>query len=158
MMLVFPLLRLVAPAVAERDVKVHLAVHNGSDDPLDLFAAGTFDPWQEHQNRANFGRQFVLALIEMQQRHLWLLGGLYHVRGKPRPEQDGTFRYSLEPSSECASLAGRLVVRFERPGRQSYLNADRWAERLHVASLLREPYQVADFPGYTRVHLSFADL
>ena len=97
MILVFPLLRLVAPAVAERDVKVHLAVHNGSDDPLDLFAAGTFDPWQEHQNRANFGRQFVLALIEMQQRHLWLLGGLYHVRGKPRAEQDGTFRYSLEP-------------------------------------------------------------
>lgn len=157
-MLVFPLLRLVAPGVAATDVKIHLAVFNGKDDPLHLFAAGTFDPWQEHQNRANFPRQFVLGLIEMGQRHQWLFAGLYRVQGKPRPEQDGTFRYSLAPLQEYASLAGRLVVRFERPGRQSYLNADRWADRLHVASVLPEAYQVADFPGYTRVHLSFADL
>jgi hypothetical protein len=45
-------------------------------------------------------------------------------------------------------------VQFERPGRNSYLDADNWASALVIRQLLPEPCSVADFPGYRVVDVS----
>jgi hypothetical protein len=47
-----------------------------------------------------------------------------------------------------AELIGRLIVRFERPGRQSYLNAENWIDGLIVEELKPQRLTVAEFPGY----------
>lgn len=52
------------------------------------------------------------------------------------------------------SFHGRLIVKFKRTGRNSYLDADNWASALIVHQLLPEPCSVADFPGYRVVDVS----
>jgi hypothetical protein len=46
--------------------KIHLAVHNGEEDPLDVFFAGRFKAWQESQKRLNFRHERIVSLIKMQ--------------------------------------------------------------------------------------------
>ena len=42
-MLLFDLLRVSNPDIQETESKVHLAVWNGEDDPVDVFLAGNFE-------------------------------------------------------------------------------------------------------------------
>ena len=41
------------------DSKVHLAVWNGEEDPVDVFLAGDFEEWQSWQSRRNFQRKYI---------------------------------------------------------------------------------------------------
>lgn len=47
---------------------------------------------------------------------------------------------------------------FERTGRQSYLKADTWTDRVTVAEILPEPLSFDAFPGYKAVHISKMEL
>jgi hypothetical protein len=58
-MRVFDMIRLLVPELEPQSSKVHLANHNGLDDPLDVFLAGRFPGWQSYQAQKNFERQFV---------------------------------------------------------------------------------------------------
>lgn len=48
-----------------RKIKIHLACWNGIEHPIDVFFAGDFDSWQEHQNQRNFNCRQVLSLIDL---------------------------------------------------------------------------------------------
>ena len=61
--------------------KLHLATHNGNDDPLDSYIAGTFPEWQRWQSRQNFERPFVIALIQMPVPDRWQFAGAYSTHG-----------------------------------------------------------------------------
>lgn len=159
-MLAFDLIRVLDPEVSLERTKIHLATCNGGDDPLVKFRAGNFEEWQAWQNKRNFERDFVLSLIAMPGRARWLLGGVYARMGC---EPDSGHRrnaviYHLAARPKCEELKGRLVCTFERRGRQPYLLAGAWAEKIFVAELLAERMSVDEFPGFKAVHLRNVDL
>lgn len=156
----FDLIKLLAPEVVPAKTKIHLATWNGIDEPLDLLRAGTFEPWQASQNNRNFEREFVVALVAMPESHHWMFGGAYRSRGV-KPKKGKTrewFLYDLERIAACDELMGRLVSRFERPGRNSYLLGEAWAEAITVSEIRAEPLRIADFPGFKFVHLKKHEL
>lgn len=68
------------------------------------------------------------------------------------------YYYDLEQVKDCAELAGRLVVKFGRKFRQSYLLADRWSESISVSELKPERLTLSEFPGFKSVNLSKREL
>ena len=149
---VFDLLKLLDPAISPAQAKIHLAGWNGKEHPLDEYLAGRFEEWQRWQSRKNFERPAVLSLIQYQVSDRWLFAGLFDSHGAA--QRGDLWYYDLRERPAGRAFCGRLVVQFERPGRNSYLDADRWASALLVHQLLPEPCSVADFPGYRAVDVS----
>jgi GIY-YIG catalytic domain len=156
-MKLFQVLNALDPDLQARDCKIHLAVAHGAEDPLDVYLAGNFDDWQTYQTRKNFERPQVVSLIALPQPAHWLFAGVHDASGcATRP--DGRFRYALARRPTTEELDGRLIVRFERPGRQSYLLAERWQDALLVAELRPQKLRVSEFPGYSHAMLTKAHL
>jgi hypothetical protein len=151
----FSLLSLYDDTLRAPQAKVHLATRSG-DDPLVEFTQGRFESWQARQNKKNFQRPLVVSLIQFRRRDQWLFAGVYDVRGVSK--QQNHFSYDLVERSSCTELKGRVVVWFDRSFRQSYLNAETYADQLRVQEVLGEAYRFEPFPGYRRVHLSKAAL
>ena len=152
-MLLIPILGLQLTGLAATECKIHLATHNGIEDPLDVYLSGSFDEWQRHQTRKNFERKFVISLIALRPSNSWLFAGV-HTSGPATSLSDGTFHYPLAEKSECGELNGRLVVHFKRPSRQAYLKAESWSESLQVTELRASRLAIAHFPGFKLVHLT----
>lgn len=62
------------------------------------------------------------------------------------------------PRPAFADLAGRLLVTFDRPGRQSYLLGENWSASLAVSELRPKPLGLKPFPGYAAVKLPWTEL
>lgn len=146
------LIEMMDAEVVPKETKIHLAVYNGEEDPLDMYRAGKFQWWQSWQHKQNFRRLFVVSLIKMPEEHKWLFAGAYSSHGcKP---QGGRYKYRLTERPACQELDGRLVAHFERPGRQSYLKAESWADRISVAEIRSERLSIPEFPGFKGLHVS----
>jgi len=155
-MRVFDLLRLMEPAIAPDETKVHLATWNGEDNPLDVYLAGDFPEWQRWQTKRNFEKHFVLALVALPSPNKWLFAGAYTAAGGE--EKQSNYYYQLSEIASCAEMNGRLIAHFERPGRQSYLKGDRWADQILLSEILPERLRIAEFPGYRAIDLSKDEL
>jgi len=151
------LLSQLLPSFVPEESKIHLASFNGVDAPIDVYLAGEFPEWQRHQSGRNFQRKHVVSLVELSEPHLWLFAGLYGVDGV-QPKQRRGYYYDLTEVPECGELNGRLVVRFARPGRNSYLLAEKWSAEMGVHEIRRDRLTIREFPGYRNVDISFAEL
>lgn len=152
-MQLFPLLALENSAVIASDSKIHLATYNGLEDPLDVYLSGGFEDWQRRQNRKNFERKFVVSLIALKAPQSWLFAGV-HRSGSAETRPDGTYFYPLVQEDACKELNGRLIVKFKRPGRQPYLNADSFSSGLNVSEIRPTRISIASFPGFKSVRLT----
>ncbi|MBI3852896.1 MAG: GIY-YIG nuclease family protein [Verrucomicrobia bacterium] len=173
-MKLFDILKLELPSLKPEECKIHLASWNGRDDPLDVFVRGEFPEWQNWQSNKNFERPYIVSLIKMDGPSRWLFAGVFSTHGcsaveaqQDRPWEKSTeyrptteskvvkqaFRYDTKELPEFAALTGRLIIEFSRPGRQSYLKAENWAERLQVSELKPRPVAVEEFPGFSNVLL-----
>lgn len=144
-----------------RRCKLHLAGWNGATDPLDEYLADRFEEWQIWQSKRNFERDIVVALIAMPSPDRWLFAGAYDSRGSSIQRGDGEkpWRvYDLARRPAVDELDGRLIARFRRAGRQSYLVAERWSDALLVDELRPEKLRIREFPGYASVSLTKAHL
>lgn len=160
-MKLFDLLQATAPSsISPYSCKIHLAGWNGKENPLDVYFRDQFDDWQAWQSKRNFQREYIISLINLDYGNKWLFVGLYRSDGYEEKPYDGgmDYFYNTTPVDEYAELAGRLVVSFQRSGRASYLNAERWAENLEVSELRSEKMKIQDFPGFNRVRISKAQL
>lgn len=157
-MLVFDLVRLMDLDITPDNTKVHLAAWNGSEDPLQVYFQGEFDDWQTWQTQRNFDLPYVLSLIKMPEEDRWLYVGIYASSGYESLEDGQHFRYRLKAQPACSELAGRLLVKFTRPGRQSYLDANEYEQDMVVHELRPERIHMAEFPGFKKVDLPFRDL
>lgn len=156
-MRIFDLLALMQPDLTPSDTKVHLATWNGEEDPLDVYLGGGFNDWQRWQSKKNFERKYVVSLIRLPQPDRWLFAGLYLSRGvewRPDEGKQGLYYYDLVEDGSYADLNGRLVARFARSGRQSYLDAENWVDEISLAEIYAEPLAIGEFPGYRTVDLS----
>ncbi|HEX8362591.1 MAG TPA: GIY-YIG nuclease family protein [Longimicrobium sp.] len=157
-MQIFDLISLMDREVVPGNSKIHLATWNGQTNPLDVYLAGEFDEWQRWQTRRNFERPFVISLIALRGLNRWLFAGVHTSHGQEWKEAHGCFRYDLREHPTCSELNGRMVASFARPGRQSYLNAENWADRIELSEVLPERLKIAEFPGFRAVNLSKAEL
>lgn len=155
-MQLFQFLNALSPVMTPGSSKVHLAVHNGIEDPLDVYRRGDFDRWQKWQTRQNFSRrQHLVALISIRGTPNWLFAGAYSQHGC-LPDGEGVL-YDLRRLPEYDSVAGRLVVTFHRlpTERQSYRLSDTFDDRLLVHELRPRPLGIPEFPGFKQVHIDF---
>lgn len=157
-MQLFDLVNIVAPEVSSDQCKIHLAVHNGIDDPLDVYFAGNFEPWQAEQTRKNFKRPYVIGLIALPHAHHWLFAGAYHSRGFTQTENPLRFHYDLERIKSTDELNGRLVIEYQRTGRSSYRNAETCSHEMCVVKVRGKRLSIPTFPGYARTVLTKQDL
>jgi hypothetical protein len=145
----FQILQVLDNALVPERCKIHLAGWNGEEDPLDVYLAGRFDEWQSWQSKKNFERAFVVSLIALSRDNNWLFAGVHNSEGCEWQEEHSMHRYKLSRRVEPNELDGRLIVRFERPGRQSYLLGENWSHGIEVAEIRPEKIRVAEFPGYS---------
>lgn len=157
-MRLFDLLITLNPDLAPRDAKIHLACWNGKEDPLDVYFAGGFNEWQRWQTRKNFKRNLVISLISMPGNDRWLFAGAHRSSESRWFASENLYYYVLDEDESFEELDGRLVVSFRRPGRQSYLNAEKWVEDIRVSELFRERLSIGEFPGFKAVNLSYREL
>ncbi|MCD8496817.1 MAG: GIY-YIG nuclease family protein [Alphaproteobacteria bacterium] len=161
-MRLFDILRITDTEISPHNCKLHLASWNGIDDPLKVYAEGEFNEWQCWQTQRNFNRSLVISLIQTPETDRWIFAGV-HKSAEPRAvrsEASGclSYYYPLEEDMRFCALSGRLAVIFPRPGRQSYLNAERWVDSLIVNEIARQPLDIIPFPGYRQIKLSYKDL
>jgi hypothetical protein len=138
--------------------KIHCAT-GWSDPPLIAFFDGRFKEWQEHQTRRNFGCDKIVSLIHRYS-DKWLFAGVWSVLGVT-PKTNGHkswFQYSTSEVPGLDHLAGRVIVSFSRPGRQSYLQGSKYADQLTVSQILEERMSMSDFPGFSSVRITYDEL
>jgi hypothetical protein len=147
-MQLFQMLQLLDAEVKPEHCKIHLASWNGEDDPYDVYLEGRFDEWQALQNKKNFERQLVVSLIALARPSQWLFAGVHDAQGCEAQGDGIVYRLRRRPGPN--ELDGRLIVRFERPGRQAYLLGEEWARSIEVAEILAERRRTSEFPGVRR--------
>ena len=157
-MRIFDLLALMDPSVTAERTKVHLATWNGQDNPLDVYLSGNFQEWQRWQTKRNFEKPLVVALIKLPEHNKWLFAGAYSSSDSEWLEKHDSHYYQLTELAACAELNGRLVAHFDRPGRQSYLNAERWSDKILLSEIRPERLRIAEFPGYRAIDISMEQL
>lgn len=170
-MLLYPLLAALSPEVTPANSKVHLASWNGSEEPLEVYRRGLghFEEWQSYQTHRNFGRDYVVALIQLPDSSTqWLFAGAYVSRGcrEVKRGHGMRWRYDLQRLSAYDSVLGRLVVDYRRRGRASYRLGNKqdpttkapFDSELAVYELRARPLGLPQFPGFKRVLLDFPTL
>lgn len=142
------------------DTKIHLACWNGREHPIDIYYAGKFQAWQEHQGRNNFKGAYVLGLIDLGAGH-WLFAGLYQVlSNSPHPSVAGTVLYSTSLITGQDDLVGRIVVEHHRT-RQSYIWCNPKGKpeiKLPILEIRRKKMSIEEFPGYNAIRVSHKKL
>ena len=150
----FQTLMMLAPEITPEKCKIHLAGWNGTDDPLDVYVAGEFEDWQSWQTKKNFEREYVISLIALPQANQWLFAGAYESHGCKQIDGSAPHRYNLHRLTSTDKLNGRLIIEYERDGRNAYRNAENCAASMRVAEIRPERLSIAEFPGYTQTMLT----
>ncbi len=145
----FELLKLDFPEIKAEECKLHLAVSDGMDDPFALFSESKFEEWQSLQSRKNFSRNYIISLIRLSGEDRWLFAGAYkslEITANSDEDAIYPYRYLTEEIPELSSWSGRIVVKFTRPSRQSYLNAEKWIDRALIEEI--RPVAITSGKGF----------
>lgn len=153
-MVLFELLDLKFRGIKPKDCKIHLAVWNGEDNPIDVYLSGNFEEWQSWQSKRNFERKYIISLLQLPGNDKWLFAGGFISEESKFIKSKEYYRYKTKQINEFHELAGRLIVSFKRSGRQSYLNAENWASNIAISELKPEKMVIEEFPGYNKVLLT----
>jgi hypothetical protein len=139
---------LTLQGITLEDYKIHLATGVNSP-PLDAYLAGSFKEWQEEQTQKNFECAMVLSLIYLGADR-WLFTGVYRVLGV-QPGQKTAFLYQTELIPGQEGLIGRIIVRYKREYRASYIWGHKYGAELEVSEIRDCPLSIEQFPGYNKV-------
>lgn len=154
------LLKTLSPSFLSQNAKVHLAVPNeAKEDPFKELLNGKFEQWQKWQSLKNFERDLVVSLVKLPAPNKWLFAGVFR-SCKPQVIEGGKrqFYYELVELEEYGELKSRLVVKFVRSGRQSYLLMENWESAFQAIEWKSQALGIGDFPGFKNVLLSRQDL
>ena len=138
--------------------KVHMAISPRPDNnPMQAFFRGQFRQWQERQTKKNFERLYILSLIYLQA-NSWLYAGIYKSKSSVYYKTENYHEYDTELTDVKVDLIGRLVVRFNKNFRASYLLLENYYDEFHVSEIKKEPLSIEPFPGYENVKLDYSTL
>ncbi|WP_216917696.1 GIY-YIG nuclease family protein [Nocardia noduli] len=135
--------------------KVHCAVSNGINHPIDVLAR-SWDEWlgwnRFRGNRDDFNRQYIFSLARDRSRTThWLFGGVFEVVGRRPIPGEGSYDIELRDDL-MGPFIKRLVVAFKPTGRNVRLNMETHLDQMEVASILALPYAAEPFPGHDQIN------
>ncbi|HHT1038292.1 TPA: GIY-YIG nuclease family protein [Enterobacter hormaechei] len=139
------------------DYKVHFAVYNYEEEPLDTFLRDKdeWQGWNEWRNgRDDFNRQFIFSLIRFYpQNNRWLFGGIYEVLVR-NPD-----RYRVRLVDKHKGLIGRLLIDYPGPGaRGRSFRFENHYFKMKVAEIFESEYSGETFRGFDQIQHSFETL
>ncbi len=142
--------------------KLHCAVWNGSDQPLDVFARSWDEwvGWNSWRNAKNdFNRQFIFSMMQLYEEgtDCWLFGGIFEVVSREDTPHARSYEVELRPEF-LPGQVGRLKLRFRPSGRNMRLKLETAIEMIEVAEVLPVKYEGRPFPGHDRINISLAEL
>ena len=144
------------------ECKLHCAVWNQEEQPIDVLARSWEDEWvgwnSWRPTKDEFNRRLIFSLAQMVYDHPthWLFGG--GVRGG-RPASGTT--HVLIRRGVAASLGAyvkRLQVGFELPERNIRLKMEKYLSEMSVVAILPEPYAGEPFPGLDGINHTLSQL
>ncbi|NOU00655.1 MAG: GIY-YIG nuclease family protein [Gallionella sp.] len=139
------------------EYKIHFAVNNGKNEPLDVFVRDP-DEWKGWNSwrggRDDFSRKFIFSLIRYYHKtDKWLFGGIFEVIER---NTDG---YSVKLIDLHREYIGRILIHYPGPGargRAFYL--ENHFNELKVAQIFEKRFEGEAFPGYENVEHGFSQL
>ncbi len=139
------------------EYKIHFAVWNGEEQPLDVFVRDP-DEWKGWNSwrggRDDFSRKFIFSLIRYyHQTDKWLFGGIFEVIERNADS------YNVKLVGLHQEYIGRLLIHYPGPGvrgRAFYL--ENHFNELKVAQLFEKPFEGEEFCGYENVEHGFSQL
>jgi GIY-YIG catalytic domain len=138
------------------EYKVHFAsAPKDKKEPLYAFWKGSFQTWQNWQTQKNFERRYILSLIFFDNGE-WLFAGIYESLGCEKHEDH--YEYTTKLIDINNDLIGRLIIKYNKNYRQSYVRLEGYIESLEVSEILKFPSSFEKFPGYANVKVNFAFL
>ena len=142
----------------KKDIKVHCGIGTKKlNEPVEVFMKGEFEEWQAHQTKKNFGRKYILSLAYMSKDE-WLFVGLYEsLSVKECTDGRNGFLYETKLSEIGREFIGKLIIRFEKKFRASYLCLEKYIDSLQVVEIKREVLKPS-FPGYDKVNVTWEEL
>lgn len=150
----FELLGLKQDGLLPENSKIHLAVWNGKENPLNVYLAGDFEEWQTWQSKKNFERENIISLIQLPATDKWLFAGAYKSNECNLIESEKYYKYETSEIKSLTEFSGRIVVDFIRSGRNSYLLAENWAESIVVTEIYPKRMVVGNFKSYSNTSIS----
>ncbi len=132
--------------------KVHFATGKKDNNPLIAFFNNDFQKWQEWQSKRNFERDYILSFIYYEP-NLWLFAGIY--KSKTSTWLKDHFDYDTELLTIGEEYIGRLIVKFEKEFRASYLKLENHFDKIFVSEILKERIAVMKFQGFENVNIDF---
>jgi hypothetical protein len=141
--------------------KLHCAVYNGLEYPIDVLARSWDDwvAWNSYRGTTDFfNRRFILSLAQARDNPShWLFGEVFEVVGRrPTPHASS---YDVELRDDLmGAFVKRLMVAFRLPGRAVRLNLETYLDRIEVVSILPQPYAGEPFPGHDQINRTLAEL
>ena len=138
----------------EYEFKVHFAVHDGNEEPLDVFVRdkSVWQGWNESRGQRNvFNRKYIFSLIRFYPRKdRWLFGGIYEVLNT---YDDG---YEVKLHALHSELIGRLLIKHRGPGARgkSFLFENNYLD-MEVAEIFENEYSGETFCGFDKIEHSF---
>lgn len=154
-------LRSLLGEIDPTEFKLHCAVWNGSDQPLDVFARSRdewlgWNAWRPSRNE--FNRRFIFSMMNFyHEKDRWLFGGVFEVL--ERDDTPNAHSYTIAPRPEfLPGHIGRLKLKYRLPGRAIRRKFESNLDQIEVAEILPVPYEGRPFPGHDRINISLAEL
>lgn len=147
---------LILKSLDPKSLKIHMAIGVPNKlEPWTALSKGEFKEWQEGQTKDNFKRPLILSFVYIGKDE-WLFAGIY--TSDSLEIRDEVYQYTTTLQEYYDEYIGRLVIRFDKYFRQSYLNAENWVEMMEIAYIYEEKYVCDPFPGYSNVLISHETL
>ncbi|MFZ3123233.1 MAG: GIY-YIG nuclease family protein [Thermodesulfovibrionales bacterium] len=139
------------------EYKIHFAVWNGDEQPLDVFVRdrNEWKGWNSWRNkRDDFSRRYIFSLIRFyHQPDKWLFGGIFEVTARNKDAN------TVELAQQYSEYIGRLLIHYPGPGvrgRAFYL--ENHYSNLIVSQVFEKPYSGEAFCGYENIEHGFSQL
>lgn len=154
-------LSFVLSGIEPKDCKLHCAVWNGAEQPLEVFAR-SWEAWvgwnRWRPNTNDFNRRYVVSLMQVYtERDKWIFGGLFEVVGTTNVPGPNGYDVKLV-DHPIQAWVGRLKVHFHLTGRQVRRSLETVINNITIAEVLPVRYAGQPFPGADRIEHGFREL
>ncbi len=149
--------------LALTECKLHCAVSDGKEHPIDVFARSPDDEWvgwnKWRSSRDDFNRQFIFSMAQTHESPtVWLFGGVFEVTG--RRDEPQSFAYDVKLREDLLpGYSGRLKIAYRPSGRLVRgLRLENAIDDMEVVEVLPTQYAGEPFPGHDGINHSLREL
>lgn len=145
------------------NTKVKFNVHNGYEDPLDLYKANPDEVnviwflWREKVRYFHEG-QIAICFLRISN-DIWLMTTIKKINAEIDVDPNvGGVGYDATEVKKYQKYFGRLVVKFHNTARTVGRYFESVMNEIEVLEVLNDHFTGNDFPGYENVRLSYGQL